>query len=360
MSAPAPHTPWPKAVVIGLVGSAIVSLIVLAFLWPSMTSEPKDLPVDVVASEQAYTEFTEHAGQAAQAQGTALPFEFHRVDTRDEAVDSIETREAYGAFVLPDAPGAALEVLTAKAANTQVATMLTSTADGMIGAQAAQVPADAPAEQRMAALEAAASGAQVTDVVPLSDDDPNGTGFALAALPLTIGGIIGGVVTSMALVGTWRRLTGVIVYAIVGSAALFGILDLWFNLTPGPFYLVWPTIALSLAATASVIVGLHSLLGPPGIGVGAILTMFIGNPLAGAQAPKEFLPGPFGEIGQLFVPGATGTLLRDVSYFPEASTLAPWLTLAAWTAAGLLLIMFAHHRSSRFEDALRPAEAAAA
>lgn len=359
MSAPTPVTPWPKAIVIGIIGSAIVSLIVLAFLWPSMTSEPKDISVDVVASEQAYSEFTERAGQAAQAQGSGLPFEFHRVDSREAAVDSIKTREAYGAYVLPDAPGATIEVLTAKAANPQVATMLTSTADAMVGAQASQVPTEAPVEQRIAALEAASAGAQVTDIVPLSENDPNGTGFALAALPLTIGGIIGGVVTSLALTGTWRRLVGVITYAIVGSAALFGILDLWFDLTPGPAYLVWPAIALSLAATASVIVGLHSLLGAPGIGVGAILTMFIGNPLAGSQAPKEFLPDPFGEIGQLFVPGATGTLLRDVSYFPDASTLAPWLTLAVWTAAGLLLITFAHHRSSRFEEALHSAEAAA-
>lgn len=356
MTTPEPHTPWPKAVAMGVIGAVIVSLVVLAFLWPSMTSKPKDLPVDVVASEQAFEQFTAQAGMAAEAQGQDLPFEFNRVDSRDEAVDGIEARDAYGAFVLPTAPGATMEVLTAKAANTQVATMLTSTADSMVAAQAAQLPADAPADQRIAALQAASAGAEATDIVPLSEDDPNGTGFALAALPLTIGGILGGVITSLSLKGTWRRLVGVLTYSVVGSAALFGILDLWFNLTPGPVYLVWPTIALSLAATASVIVGLHSLLGPPGIGVGAILTMFIGNPLAGAQAPKEFLPGPFGEIGQLFVPGATGTLLRDVTYFPEASTLAPWLTLAVWAAVGLSLIVFAHHRNG--QGAENPAPAA--
>ena len=69
----------------------------------------------------------------------------------------------------------------------------------------------------------------------------------------------------------------------------------------------------------------------------------------------EFLPGPFGEIGQLFVPGATGTLLRNVSYFPGAPTLVPWLTLAAWAAAGLLLIVFAHHRNGRGFESAEPA-----
>lgn len=158
MTSPEPHTPWPKAVAMGVIGAVIVSLVVLAFLWPSMTSKPKDLPVDVVASEQVFEQFTSQAGHAAEAQGQDLPFEFNRVGTRDEAVDAIEARDVYGAFVLPSAPGGKMEVLTAKAANTQVATMLSSTADGMVAAQAAQLPAGAPADQRIAALQAAAAG----------------------------------------------------------------------------------------------------------------------------------------------------------------------------------------------------------
>lgn len=335
-------SPWPRALLMGAVGAVIISLVVLAFLWPSMTAKPKDLPVRIVASEQAYAQFTAQTEKAAEAQGSSLPFTFERSDSREDAVDAIEHRDAFGAFVLPAGPDAQMEVLTAKAANTQVATIITSAAQNMAKAQATQIPADAPAEQKAAAYEKAAAGPTITDVVPLAEGDANGTGLALASLPLTIGGIIGGVITAFSLKGTWRRLVGVLTYTVIGSLALYLILDVWFGLIPAPLGLEWLAIAMSLLATASVIVGLHSLVGPPGIGIGAILTMFIGNPLSGTQVPSEFLPGAWGAIGQYFVPGATGTLLRDISYFPEASTTQPWVTLAVWIAFGLCFIMFAH------------------
>lgn len=338
-------SPWPRALLTGVLGAVIVSLVVLAFLWPSFASEPKNLPVQVVASEQEYEQFTAQTEKASAAQGTALPFSFVRADSRDAAVDAITHRDAYGAFVLPSGPDGQMEVLTAKAANTQVATIITSAAQNMAKGQAAQIPADAPAEQRTAAMDKALEGPTITDVAPLPEADPNGTGLALSSLPLTIGGIIGGVVTAFTLKGTWRRLAGVLTYTVVGSLALYLVLDVWFEFLPAPFALEWLAIGMSLLATASVIVGLHSLVGAPGIGIGAILTMFIGNPLSGTQIPGEFLPWKWGEIGQYFVPGATGSLLRDISYFPDASTSQYWITLAVWIAFGLGFIIFAHRNN---------------
>ena len=83
------------------------------------------------------------------------------------------------------------------------------------------------------------------------------------------------------------------------------------------------------------------------IAVGAVLTMFIGNPLASLATPKEWLPGAWGEIGQYFVPGSSGSLLRSISYFPDAGTASQWLTLGAWFLVGVILLVIGHHRNDR-------------
>lgn len=52
--------------------------------------------------------------------------------------------------------------------------------------------------------------------------------------------------------------------------------------------------------------------------------------------PSVFLPGAWGAIGQMMVPGASSTLLRSIAYFPEAATSGQWLVLGSWIACGLL------------------------
>lgn len=52
--------------------------------------------------------------------------------------------------------------------------------------------------------------------------------------------------------------------------------------------------------------------------------------------PSAFLPGAWGAIGQMMVPGASSTLLRSIAYFPEVSTSGQWLVLGSWIAFGLL------------------------
>lgn len=352
-------------------------MVLLAFLWPTYESKAKDVTVDLVASQSDFEDFTQAVGDAAEKNGQDLPFEFTRVGDRSDAVTHIKEREAYGAFVLPASEDDKLEVLTASAANTSVSTMLGQTGRSIVAAQTqaglsqaqekttdgssqqsgdqqAQQGSDPSAMQEqmqkqlgsiIGAAQAGLQGPTITDVVPLSDDDPQGAGLAVASLPLTIGGIVGGSLMSFGLKGSWRRLLGVVVYAVVGGLAMVLILDAWFGFAPAPAFELWAAVTLSLAGTVGLIVGLNSLIGGAGIGVGALITMLIGNPISGAQSPKEFLPGPFGEIGQLFVPGATGTLVRDLSYFPDASLVQPWLVLGGWVVVGLLLIILGHHRT---------------
>lgn len=208
---------------------------------------------------------------------------------------------------------------------------------------AAKSPAAAPTTPAPTAQ--ALPEVKITDVVPLSEHDPRGTGLAVAGLPLAMGGMIGGVLISLLVSGTWRRLVAIAAYGIVAGLAIAGILQGWFQILQNDYWVNAGAIGLGIVATAATIVGLNSLMGRAGIALGAVITLFIGNPISSLAQPKEFLPGAWGEIGQYFVPGASGTLLRDLSYFPDASLAQPIWVLVAWTLVGAVLIMVGRYRN---------------
>ena len=312
-----PPTRWPVAVVLGLLASLIVATVVLAFTWPTKTSTAQDLPVSIAGPGASVT-----AVQGALS-ATGL-FDFHTATDRDAALTQIQTRQTYGAIVL-GAPGTAPEVLTAPAAGSAATQLLTSVATQLEAQSQTTVT--------------------VTPVVSLADSDATGAGLTAASFPLTLGGMLGGVAISLLVVGALRRLAALAGFAVLAGLALTLVLQAWFGFLQGNFLLNASATGLSVLATASLLAGCASLLGTPGIGIGAVLTLFAGNPLSAATAPWQFLPEPWGVIGQYFVPGATNTLIRSLSYFPDAPTVQQWLTLSAWAAAGLVLVLVGHART---------------
>ncbi|MGW8566230.1 hypothetical protein [Isoptericola sp. NPDC055881] len=327
---PTPHTPWGRVLGLALGVAAVVGVLVLAFSWPAVTAEPKDVPVAVAGPEQAVAALGATFEETQPGVVDLLP-----VDDRDAAVAAVESRDAYGAIVLGDAP----EVLTASAASPVTNQLLTAAASRL---------------QAGLTQQAVASGADpsvvptvtVTDVVPLSPDDPRGTGLAAALFPLVLGGIAGGVGISLLVVGAMRRVLAVAVYAVVGGVVLVTILQSWFGALQGAWWANAGAGALALAAVAAPITGFVALLGRAGIAVGAVTMMLIANPISGATMPPEFLPWHWGAIGQWFPPGAGATLLRDLSYFPSADVAQAWLALGLWVAAGVALSLVGHLRTA--------------
>ena len=179
---------------------------------------------------------------------------------------------------------------------------------------------------------------EVTDVVPLAETDERGAGLAAASFPLLIGALLGGVAISLALTGAVRRLVALAVYVVVAGLSIVGILQGWLGVLQGDFVANAGAVMLALLAGAGAIVGLASLLGRAGVLLGAVLLLLIANPISSAAQPIEFLAEPWGAVGQWFPPGAAATLLRDLSYFPAADAVFPWLVLAGWAVAGVLLV----------------------
>lgn len=350
-TATAERSSWIKVISTSLLASLLVAVVILAFTWPTKTMEAKNLPVSIAGPEVTVSQFE----QSLKDKGIET-FELKQASSREEAEQQIKQRETYGAIIFTE--GAAPEVLTAPAANAAATQMLNGVATqlnaqiqqkalaaktealtqavqagGEQGAQAA-----AQLEQMKAQAEqASAMAVKTTAVVPLSEGDSSGSGIAISAFPLVIGGILGGSFSALRVNGTWRRFATATLYAVIAGALTALILSTWFGFIPGDFATLWAAFGATYLATASFMIGLGALLVPAaGLGLGAVVTMFIGNPISGASMPSVFLPGAWGQIGQMMVPGASSTLLRSIAYFPEAATSGQWLVLGSWIAFGLL------------------------
>ena len=342
---------WLKVISTSLLASLIVAVVILAFTWPTKTMEAKNLPVSIAGPEVTVSQFE----QSLKDKGIET-FELKQASSREEAEQQIKQRETYGAIIFTE--GAAPEVLTAPAANAAATQMLNGVATQLNaqiqqkalaaktealtqavqagGEQSAQAAAQLE-QMKVQAEQASAMAVKTTAVVPLNDVDTSGTGIAISAFPLVIGGILGGSFSALRVNGTWRRFATAILYAVIGGGLTALILNVWFGIIPGDFATLWAAFGATYLATAFFIVGVGALSSPLiGLAVGAVITMFIGNPISGASMPSVFLPGVWGQIGQMLVPGASSTLLRSIAYFPEVATSDQWLVLGSWIAFGLL------------------------
>jgi hypothetical protein len=316
-------TPWGHVVRLTVAATVGVSVIVLAFIWTAVTAQPQNIPVSISGPAEQVGATTTAIEDGAE--GSVV---LTTVDSREDAVGLIKSRDSLGAIVLGTSP----EVLIASAASPQVAQLLTSVAGQL------EAGANAQAQAAMGA-EAPHITVTVTDVVPLASTDERGTGIAASAFPLVIGGFIGGLIIALMVRGASRRLVAVVAYSFVAGTALTLILQPWLGILQGNLGVNLLAVSLFIASMSAFIVGLHSTLGRPGLPIAIVTIMLVANPISAAALPWQFLPEPWGLVGQWFQPGAGATLLRDLSYFPEASSIGfAWAVLLVWALVSLALV----------------------
>lgn len=297
-------------VVVGL--TAALTVLLVAFAWPTSELEPRNLPIAVAGPVDAVAEVSEMVGTAAGEEA----FEISAVGSRDESVTLIEEREVYGAIVL-SARGP--ELLVASAASPVVAQMLTQ-----VGTQLAAGSNTPP---------------KVTDVAPLPEADPRGAVFGAGSLPLVIGGIATAAMLSLRVASRPRRVAGATGVAVGAGLALAAVLQPWFGALEGSYLANAGVLAMAIGAMALVISGLYNVLGPLGLGIGAATMLLLGNPLSGITSAPELLPEGWSTLGQLLPPGAAGTALRSTAFFDGAGAATPLLVLAGWIVVGLVLAL---------------------
>jgi hypothetical protein len=290
-----------------------VALVMAVFAWPSSKQEPRDLPVGVVGPPAAEKQLAAQDGA----------FEVHRYTDEAAARDAIEDREVYGAFVVTSSGP---KVLTASAASTTVATMLTKAGHG------------APVEDVVAAPKAA-------------------SGLPSSVLPLVLAGSLTALLASLLTTSLLGRAGLITAGAILGGLAAAPIVDSWLGVVDGSWFANAGVLSLTILAIASIVGGLDAMFGHAGATIGGLTMVILGNGWSGAATGPEMLPQPVGLIGQLLPPGAGGNLLRSTGFFDGAGAASHAVVLLVWVAAGLGLMALAAARQRR--PAAAPAPAAA-
>lgn len=297
---------WSRAGVLAGVLTLATVLILMAFAWPTSRSEPRNLPVAVAPAAAA-----QQVAQQLAAAGANELLDLTGVPDEAAARSVIANRDAFGAILIgPAGP----KVLKAGAASPAVAQIL---------------------DQLAASLATGKPPAVAQEVISPAAGDPRGSAFATAVLPLTLSALVIGAAFGMMIRPRGPRLVGVLTTSVFAGICFTVVLDSWLGILAGTFVAEALTIALVLAAVASVVSGLVGLIGPSGIGLCAGIFVLLGVPLAGLAAPWQVLPYFWGGFGRFLPAGAGGELLRRVSFFPEASVGFPLLVLVGWLAVGL-------------------------
>lgn len=300
------QNPWVKVLALTVGLPIIIALILFAFLAPSMNSGANELPVAVSAPEQVAAGMEQEAGDAIE------------VTTMEAAdvVEGIENREYIGGLAMN--PDMTVTMYKASGNGTPYGTMLDGMAEG---------------------LRAQGMTVNVEDLAPLGEGDATGSGLAMIGLPLAFGGMISGVlITGLLKRRPWIKVAASALVSLAAGFVVAAIMMYGYDLFEGSYFATSMAIAAGVAAISLVAVGLGELLGMAGIGLTAILVIFLSNPLSGLATGWWILPKPWGFIGQLMPIGATGNLVRSVEYFDgNGATMSIWV-LICWIAVGLACV----------------------
>ena len=289
----------------GLV-STVIALMLLAFLAPAINSGAHDIPLAVSAPEPVKASMT----QKIEKSGA---FTVVDASSPEDAEDTVKNREAVGA-VAASPTGTTITI-----------------------ASGAGAPYAAALNGMATQLKAEGQEVTVNDVAPMTSEDPQGVGLSSALLPLIFGGMASAVLLATQLKSAGKRTLGAVGAAVLGGLIAAAILQPWFHAVDGSFWLLWSGLTLGILAISSTVLGLFSVLGFAGLGIGTVLMLFVSNPLSGFAAGPQWLPAGWGTFGQLMPVGAAGTFLRSAAYFDGSGLgMSPWV-LMAWIVAGLAL-----------------------
>ncbi|WP_320668495.1 hypothetical protein [Patulibacter defluvii] len=320
---PAGRRFWRFAGLLAAVGVLLALALGAAFLSIGHSPRPRDLPVAIVGPPAAAQALEQRAPGALRVQPVA---------STGEAAKLIAERRIYAA-VVPSREGGIRRLIVASAASNQAASYLRATL-GAAGGQGA-----AP---------------RIKDVAPLPRDDAGGASIALLLQVITLGGSIGVLGLGRLVPGFRADLrrgvlpwTFLVLYALLFGFVVTGVAAA-FGVGSGADYLtrVLAVSLISLAVTAST-AGLVSLIGSAGAAITSLLYFVLGAQISGGGTAPEFLPSFWHHLGQNLPTGAGVSLLRQVLYFPDASSSFPIRVLVLYAGIGALILLAVNFRYAR-------------
>ena len=273
--------------------------------------KPHQLPLGLIgtpAAVGAETASLEHLAPGA--------YQVHAYTSLAAANSAILHRDVYGAF----RPAPTPLLLVASAASPAVATLLQQTFT--------------------AATNAEGKSLVVRDLVPLPSSDARGATTFSMLISLLVIGIIGSAV--IYLLGRHRsppvRLAVTVALAVGAGLVATLVTNVLVGAFHGHFLAVWGVATLFVLAIGLPIAGFLRLVGVPGIGIGALIFLVIGNPASGGSSAPAMLPAFWRALSQFLPPGAAMTAMRDVVYFHGHGMTHALLVLGIYAVLGATVV----------------------
>src|SRR5713226_6416331 len=286
-------------VLIGLVGTAIKN------------PQPHNIPVGLVGPAPAVQ-------QISSSFATASPgaFDFTTFASENDARAAVDARTVDGVLILGSASP---HLIIAGAAG-----------DGVTGVIAAAFTNVFKAQGATLTLET---------VHPFASGDAHG----LILFFVVVATLISTLASQAVLFATGRnsrivaRLSLIVVYgALVGMTAMG--MAAWIAGGYGDgFWAAAALVALASMAFGAMVGGLARLLGPPGIGLAALL-MLLSLVSSGGPIGSQFLPDFYRALAPWTIAAQVYTALRGALFFGGAALATPTAVLAGWLVVGLALM----------------------
>ena len=309
--------------------AAVIAIIAIAFALPAARSKPQNVPIGAAGPQAAGSGL----GSPAGGRGVAdilehnAPGAFEITYYPGEAAlrDAIHNRDVYGGISFgPDGR----TLLIATGGSPTVAQLLSQ-----VGNDIAQH-----------------SGVQLRteDLAPPTADDPRGAGLAASALTITLAGLLPAIALMLVLRReVWTRFAAAVVFAGLAGWTIAALLRYVLGSIDANFWGVAGGLTLGALASGLSMLGLGSLFGRVGLGIGSLLALLLGNPLSGLTSAPQLLPSGWGALGQWLPQGANATLLRSTAFFAGAGSTMAIVVLTCWTVAGAVLIFIAAVRNGK-------------
>ena len=295
--------------------AGLVLLVTLIGLIASALHDPRphDVPVGLVGPAAVTEQLTSRFDQAAPG-----AFKFTTYDSEDAARRALDSRDVDGVLVV-GAGGARL--IVAGAAGDAVTGVITGALGNVFRAQGQQLA--------------------VETVHPFAAGDAHGLILFFLVVAVIVSTVVAQAVilARAATMGVWLRLAVLVVYAalagLVGTATTAVIVGGWGD----RFWDVAGLTALVALAVGAPIAAGARLLGAPGFALMALVMVLFDLVSSGGPVGTALLPDFYRAVGP-WMPASLGySALRGDLYFSSAGVAVPVTLLAAWSAAGILLVL---------------------
>lgn len=296
-------------IAITLVGS----LFAFAYLGALHSPEPNDIDLGVVGSPAQRTAVADalEAGTGAEA------FKVSGYATGDEARDAVMDRDIVAAVVVSDQ---SWELLVAGAGGAMAKSNIEQVGASVASAHQADLV--------------------VTDLAPLPADDRAGLSPFLLVVSILIPSVLMGVIFSVIASGSPGRAK---LSAAAVAGALLGaintlVADMVYGALNGHYWELSAFATLVSWAISLPIIAAHRLVGPPGIGLVALLFMVVGVPATGAAIGPDYIPDFFQYLTFVFPAGEAIPAVRNIVYFNSADVGLSIALLSMWAGASAVIL----------------------